>query len=55
MNGEKLEKIQLDIGKVKKMRRDGYGYLEIAMKLKLPESTIRNYAGLIDSVELNKA
>ena len=47
-------KLELAIGKTKRMFEVGYSVTEIAAALDLPESTVRSYKEIIDKAELNR-
>ena len=47
-------KLELNVGRVKKMSDDGMTVVEIAKKLGLNESTVRSYKAIIDKAEENR-
>lgn len=47
-------KLELNVGRVKKMSNDGMTVTEIAEKLGLNESTVRSYKAIIDKAEENR-
>lgn len=57
MNGtaaESRERLALNIGRTKRYLQDGLSIVEIAIKLKLPESSVRRYVGMIHEAEENE-
>lgn len=51
---ESRERLALNIGRTKRYLQDGLSTVEIANKLKLPESGVRRYVSMIREAEENE-
>ena len=51
---ESRERLALNIGRTKRYLQDGLSTVEIASKLKLPESSVRRYVSMIREAEENE-
>ena len=51
---ESRERLALNIGRTKRYLQDGLSTVEIASKLKLPESGVRRYVSMIREAEENE-
>ena len=51
---ESKEGLALNIGRTKRYLQDGLSTVEIANKLKLPESSVRRYVSMIREAEENE-